>query len=600
MGGVASTFSRADLLKAEEKPQILMNKILNYVLTNISEPDVFKMQDPDTCKNFLLMTSDSLHHLFAEINLYPVEKRGKIYFARVSELTQPKRDPALKEHLASTCLSIGYFYVRIVQIFVALALSILDDPNLVGRPGAPFEYRPAGARPKAPGFRGGASGVLDELVNRGILIDDRQGHYIVKRRSTDTSSMELMIRSVSTNKNGGVVVGYKPKSLGSDEKQKTASAFTFRITEGNTIKMIIRDIEYPVSRDSSGRDENLTRLVFGRVVEQRRPTKQESINVQIELSDNYELMRPYNNATSLQSFFRQLMNDLENGRVSTIKGYDRVREEDAPVANYYAPRGVAAAAPIKTSSRVPGLDLGPGLAALTKTRPIAHCIARSMQLLSVDATGGIGTTQICNKGFIGSRGQLPDGEAITSVSGMNALNMLFFVLSRTVDLTPRTSAELELALNTMSKVFEDPPGRSFTGTQLSRSSMGTIKGRQTRKCRGRGPATLKGNDVNVARRGVSSLLSYQGQHVARVDALFKQLFAVGADGTIAFNPNLLARGIPEVERIGAEARTLLVEYYTNCEALYQSTVEQIVDLGAPVASAPAQRPLQGILRQQRY
>lgn len=601
MGGVASTFSRADLAKAEEKPQILMNRILNYVLTNISEPDVFKMQDPESCKNFLLMTSDSLRHLFAEINLYPTEKRGKIYFARVSELTQPKRDPALKEHLASTCLAIGYFYVRIVQIFVALALSILDDPNLVGAPGgAPFTYRPIAGPPRAPGFRGGARGVLDELVNRGILIDDRQGHYIVRRRPTDTSGLDLMIRSVSSNKNGGVMVGYKRKSLGTNEKKRTASAFEFRITEGPTKKLVIRTIEYPKSQDLSARDENLTRLVFGRIVEQRQPTRQDTINVEIELSDDYDLIRPYNNSTTLQSFFRNLMNDLENGRVSTIKGYDKARE-DAPAPDYYYPRGVAAAASaaaqIKTSSRVPELDLGPGLGALTKTRPLAHCIARSMQLLSIDATGGTGTTHICNKGFIGARGQLPDGEAITSVAGLSALNMLFFVLSRTVGLTQRTAAELELALNTFSKIFEDPPGHNFTGTQLTRSSMGTIRGRQTRKCRSRGPVQLKGADVAVARKGATSLLSYQAQHVGRVDALFKQLFAVGSDGTIAFNPNLLARGIPEVERIGAEARTLLVEYYSRCEALYQSAVEEITDLGG--VAGPAAAP-KGILRMPRY
>lgn len=600
MGGVASTFSRGELIRAEEKPQILMNRILNYVLTNISEPDVFKMQDPDTCKNFLLMTSDSLRHLFAEINLYPVEKRGKIYFARVSELTQPKRDPALKEHLASTCLAIGYFYVRIVQIFTALALSILDDPNLVGASGAPFAYRPVGAAPRAPGFRGGmqygGAYVLEELVNRGLLVDDRQGHYIVKRRSTDSGSMELVIRSVSTNKNGGVVVGYKRKSLASDEKQKTASAFTFRISEGATKKMIIKDIEYPSSRN--GRDEDLSRYVFGRLVEQRPKTRQETINVEMEMSDDYELMRPYNNATTIPSFFRQLMNDLEAGRVSTIKSYEKVKETEA---NAYMPRGAAAAAApaqFKTTGRVPELDLSASLGALTKTRPVAHCIARSMQLITVDATGGSGTSHICNKGFIGSRGQLPEGEPITSVAGLGALNMLFFVLSRTVGLTQRTSAELELALNTMSKIFEDPPGHNFTGTQLSRSSMGTIRGRQTRKCRGRGPVTLKGSDVGLARKGAAALLSFQAQHVVRVDALFKKLFAISADGTIAFNPNLLARGIPEVDRIAEEARILLVGYYTNCEALYQSTVEQLSDIAPPVGVA-AVAP-RGILRFRGY
>ncbi len=612
MGGVASSMSRSDLVKIEEKPQILMNRILNYILTGISEPDVFKMQDPESCKNFLLLSADSLKHLFAEINLFPMEKRGKIYFARVSELTQPKRDPALKEYLGTICLSIGYFYVRIVQIFTALALTILDDPSISAAGTGAFAYRPSGGPPRAPGFRGGG-GVLDELVTQGILTVSQSGNYKVKPRTSDTSGIEVYIIDVNSRHDGGQVTGYKQESLTSRERKAISGAFTFRISGQ---KLIIQKIQIPASGDR--RDNNIPPPYYAAAYYpgMRRSAKPEvkDVNKKIELTSDYALVAPYDGkTTNLGSFFRALLLDLENRRTRPIEEYEKATDEDDDdVRNM--PAVARGAVPIRTSGRIPELDLAPSLKALKDTRPIAHCIARSMQLLNADAS----TTNICNKSFIGTRGSLPDGEPISNVPGLSAFNMLFFVLGRTVGLSQRTSTELEYALNNLSKAFEDPPGHNFTGTQLTRSSMGTIRGRVTRKCSSgrRTTGTLAPADAAIARRGASSLLSLQAGHVKRVDALFRQMFAVDSNGGVAFHPNLLARGISEVERIGSEARTLLADYYVKCEAQYQNTVEQIGSIGgqvaaaapaiaapvaaAPVAPAAAAPALRSILRRPVY
>jgi hypothetical protein len=596
MGGVASTFSRGDLAKVEEKPQILMNRILNYILTGISDNDVFKMQDPESCKNFLMLSTDSLKHLFAEINLFPMEKRGKIYFARVSELTQPKRDPALKEYLGTICLSIGYFYVRIVQIFAALALTIIDDQSISAAGAGAFTYRPATGAPRPPGFRGGGGGPLDDLVSLGVLTSDQRGNYKVRSRSTDSSGLEVYVIDSGSRHDGGQVTGYKQESLTAREKKPIAAAFTFRISGQ---KLIIQRIQTPGGdrRDNFFQQPPAAQYypgyypgyAAGRVSKPDVKT----INVQIELTSDYALVTPYDGkTTNIGSFFRALLIDLENRRTRPIEEYEKavVEEEDDRLGVQRVARGTL---PFKTTGRVPELDLAPSLAALKDTRPVAHCIARSMQLLNADMM----TTNICNNGFIGRRGELPDGRAITAVPGIGTLSMLFFVFGKTIGLTQRTSAELELALNLMSKAFEEPPGHNFTGAQLRRESMSAIRGRVTRKCGSRrSTGTLDKADAAKARSGASALLSYQAQHVQKVDALFRQMFAVDSMGSIAFHPNLLARGIPEVERIGAMARTLLVEYYTRCEARYQSTVEDIKIGGLAAGGA---QPVNAIYRPPR-
>jgi hypothetical protein len=146
-----TTLNREEVLRQTQNPRFLMDRILKFILEEISEKDLYRMQDPQTCSKFLILTADSLERLFYSIDVEPVtSKSGKLYFQSVSSLTDPK-SPEMKEKIRSNCLALGYFYIRILQIYLALALSIIDDPQLV--PGRVTSYisRPIGQRVQLPG-----------------------------------------------------------------------------------------------------------------------------------------------------------------------------------------------------------------------------------------------------------------------------------------------------------------------------------------------------------------------------------------------------------------------------------------------------------------
>ena len=52
----------------------------------------------------------------------------------------------------------------------------------------------------------------------------------------------------------------------------------------------------------------------------------------------------------------------------------------------------------------------------------------------------------------------------------------------------------------------------------------------------------------------------------------------------AFNPTVMAGGMPEVNRIAGEARTVLMSYYSGCESTYRDGLKMIYQ-------ADEQRPL---------
>ncbi len=139
VSSLTGTLNRADLIKATQNPRFLMDKILEYMLTQINEKDVFKMSDSKTCSQFLILSAGALDQVFREIDVQPTtDKSGKLYFKKVTELTQPPRGSIEAQQRETNCLAIAYFYVRILQIYIALAYTVLDDPRIM--PGSSFRY----------------------------------------------------------------------------------------------------------------------------------------------------------------------------------------------------------------------------------------------------------------------------------------------------------------------------------------------------------------------------------------------------------------------------------------------------------------------------
>jgi len=144
MGGSSSSLAGGDAyaLKAE-KAKKLSDDILQLFFTNANLLKLLKLHNINECSRFVFTTSTALDTLFQRLQLYPkLGKKGEYLFTPVSDLAPglmpgEKANAKLQDkiHERNTmCLDVGYFYVRIFQIYTALALTTINtNPVRVSR-----------------------------------------------------------------------------------------------------------------------------------------------------------------------------------------------------------------------------------------------------------------------------------------------------------------------------------------------------------------------------------------------------------------------------------------------------------------------------------
>lgn len=602
MGGSVSSLNRAGLLQAARGPRSFMDAIMNYILENLNGSDVLRLQDPAACKEFIVVGANSLKSLFIEMDVDPTtDPKGKVYFRKASDLTKPS--PARD----ITCVAIAYFYVRIVQIYVALAFTILDDPGLMPGLGArPVLGAASGGPPVLPGRgvgyyalgggeqHGGAKSAtltIAQWAATGIMTEVDPGNAIYKFRTITgiVAGEGLFFKRIDAET--GTIFARQEGSTGR--------------MEDSSVKITIKLIgEKPASGTESAkpsririlravRKTNSTTTPYDTVTFPQPPEFYLDSNL-TKIADDKATYEGYQD---LPRVFNKMLEDLANPSigVNNILRY----KSGAKVAKKGlvdpAAVGRGAALAQKVGSTLRNATGGPAelkVAAQfgvlqSNKKPLAHCIARSLQLLDIDALGSripaTARTHICETRFSapnpGYDIQVPEsGKSIaSSISGIATLNFLFFVLEKSVKLSPTTEVEYRVALNRLSRAFA---GRDFVGSgALSSKSIDNIKPLQPNPCLARPPAQqLSRSGIIVARKGAGRLWSYQMGHLKKVEALFKKLFSItNVRGSLrlTLNEALLKGGIPAVNKVAEEARAILVEYYRECETMYQETIREL-------------------------
>ena len=139
MGGSSSSLTGGDSYTiTAEKGKKLSDDILHLFFSNANLLKLLKLHNIAECPRFVFTTSDALATQFQRLQVYPkMGKQGEILFAPIGDLApglfkEEKVDAKVQEkiHERNTlCIDIGYFYVRILQIYSALALTTLNaDP----------------------------------------------------------------------------------------------------------------------------------------------------------------------------------------------------------------------------------------------------------------------------------------------------------------------------------------------------------------------------------------------------------------------------------------------------------------------------------------
>lgn len=558
--------SKQEILQKTRGGRDIVNMVFDYMVRKTTLRELYALANPEECKKYIFLTADALDVMFKRIDLEPKEKdKGTIYFQKVEELTKPhtSEDPRGKQRKV-ICLKLAFLYIRIFQIFASLALSVLDiEPEtdvkfyeeLQRLRGFDEDLPLFGRRP----LRGGAAvnsawpTELEPLKPYLQVIEGFSQYYRL-------GSLYIATGPFVSGKKQVIYEVTVPKKRSTVRIEGKISVVSYNI---NNYVLRLTEVKDPEGSVVNNFDD----IRFTRA----------------RLSDPYlETYKDVDKSTGREKRSSRTIPDAIKARLRSVveeKGQDDYEFDVAPSGKYRA--AVAAPGEVRDTVRE-GLHTKVLFDAFRQTRPVkAHCIARALQLLGTDGLKSVFPgeiySNICTAKFMADNRSLPTAdEKVTSEYGIYALAQLFYDMLGTnaPEIGAATRGQYNDFLKKMKFVFED------TKSTKDPISLDDVKNRlPSAVC----DATTIGKTIKVSNRDLirqmrmyaHRMIDYQVAHTANVTTLLKKLFLipVKAGMPLQIHPNVAKFGIEEVNKIGVEARNLLIEYYSQCEGQYRQAVE---------------------------
>jgi hypothetical protein len=628
MGGAQSSMgvSRDALLKSSQPMRLIADAALKVMFERITPKDLLDLGNPSTCNKYVLVISGAFDQYFRSIDVMPVIK-GKpatIYFQRADILTgtAPGTSDAYKKMRQEVCVLLGYFFKRFFQIYAALALSVFDSENirqasgvfglldsLTARPGLPGPARSVYGNPALAGkvfdpklqgqyVRGGAGALRDryQLFEQYINMNSPTELTIKQPQITATLAGPKFIGFPFKNYQDMYFIDYNDKYyVGLKSTFETGVYFMMRIelrTARNT------DDLYVVFSEAHKDGKPLTISPSGYNNVRLTLSTRNSEKVKVEEPKS---MEGKGVAGAIYTVGKHIYNKVLPGMSSVpaissgdvIKRENRNRDRDyydgRRATDYY--RGDRGYYRTETgeygkSDRAPA-DLAGIVLALEKTRPVAHCVARSLQLLQLDALGPasarMGQSYICNVKFLSPESAADSiprpGEKLSKSPGLASLETLFQVYENGKVALPERSGEYLGFLQEMEKLFQGKSSGAKTlagiTSQLDGEVCNRILPKGIKDVRGT-TIPLAGKGLEAAQRRVKQMWGIHMAHVKEVDKLFAAMFSISGGNQIGVNPKIVAAGLPGLNALAEKARVLLTNYYVGCERSYRDGVGEIL------------------------
>jgi hypothetical protein len=221
--------------------------------------------------------------------------------------------------------------------------------------------------------------------------------------------------------------------------------------------------------------------------------------------------------------------------------------------------------------------------------PKAHCISRALQLVS-DA--GIQAqfpkeiySHLCKTKFlVDNRSLPPANERVTKEDGIYALAQLFYdtLKEATPSISSATQEQYKAFVTKMKFVFEEAKDAKVSVNDSRKNPLDSVINKvPSAVCDASTlDKTLKISNREMIRQlrdTVRKMVLYQINHTANVTKILRKLFLLPIESgkSLQIHPRVLKNGMEEVNNLAAEARELLIEYYSQCEIMYRSGPEII-------------------------
>ena len=626
MGGGQSkslpvSISRDVLLKSTTKTRDIVDIIFDFMINNIQLRDFYSLSSPERCKRYVLFIANELYSKFYEFRIFPtLDKSGSIMFRKADDLTNPPEPERRRQQTA--CLHLAYFYVRIFQIYGALALTLVDDANYTQEVGAVGLMKStSGVLPLPGSTLYQTSGPLRNTRRRPISISiPKPPTYLQKGGDVFTSEERKALKLFLPLES----ILHKPRFSFADADADEKPTYSIRVDTG--FGRDIPDCKFILTGDATATikcksftlnltaerlDNSRVKIKFENNLELKRRGEGDD---EIELSDiigqsllsmvcapprdlrSDQWRVTYGQSgseTTIPSIFNHIlgkvMNAIRARRTNAMEGlYRNTRKRNGMETGgreYDETRAYG-----KIFSEIPGtnphLRLEAIVDGLTRKRKFGHCIGRAIQLLDSAPvfTGQVGAKRVsyvCDPKFSKDSISGSAGTTLSSATGIIALANLFYdsIHPNMLTITVDEKKSLNDYIDFMRKITKTFTSKSISNSDSPDTLMRSLSQSETTPrdramCGDKYDNPIVIGDADVQRKVysvVQALFRYQIVHASKCAEILVQLFEmrkVNGQYSMRIHPNIMKKGMAEINRISVLARTIMVEYYERCEGMY--------------------------------
>lgn len=582
MGATVSspkTLTRRQLLEMTQKPRDFVNQLFQVMITQLTPKELLDLGNRAKCKDYVFVMADAIYKTFEAIKVQPTKdaKTSVLFFKKITDVTKGVGGQQTYEH----CLSLAYFYVRIFQIFGALAITVSDDPSsgqVLGYLQRPPE-RPTYGQP-VPQIRG-ANPVpfrpIGGYINRG---DNRE-----LDRRLESSKLNFIASIIGLNKEDGNRYRLSFDSNSNIELLLSKSSSSINIIYGSDSNYIVAGLRI----SSSDRSRNMlfstsNRMVFGISGFELRDDTLQKVIKNITKTYNLYVDKFDDNFVSKRT---DATTDVERSLTDKLEEIFQKAKDDLDKK----PTGTNSRPNSRTVSDGPGqYDVGVSEGLYTgfiqkylehkEKNTLPFCVARAIQLIDVNVLDAISPTairtHICETSFEPVSGMVPKaGEGLNASTGLKSLNQLFYS-TYYIDKKGESDFQFMLKPDDSYLQFLTNLQGVFAADNKSVAKLSDIKMKDP-GC----DASSKGKALQITEPGaarnifqtVNSLFQLQTEHTKRVIEFMKnrlvEIKTEGGQSTIKIHSSLTKGGVTEINKLAFEVRNILTDYYTKCEKLYQ-------------------------------
>ena len=674
--GISSAITtHAQLFDKTKGTRRMVDDIFTYMMHHIKVNDFMTLSNPDSCKKYTLFMANNLSMFFSKLSVIPeLGKDGVLAFRSIEDLEEPK-GPA-KQEKESLCLLLAYFYTRIFQIYGAMALTLLDDisytveksslmgarPSLedktdrsVATPGQPYTYvEPRKAEKlheeQYGGQIGGWISTLGyfDFLNRGLLVDKPPpqqtqyqppyGPYQQPPPTREANQYGFTVNYVLKDDSGKNKYKYmyfkpQPADIGGRDVTSTGSQKGI-FTWVDTQKKIF---EINVSM-RKGKDEKEAYFSVDSIRFRRTRETTDTVIKKEEIKDVLSREKiPETITISSDQAFPSTSPQYPPTNTYHTQDYTTI---DAYVKGFfealipYVTKQYSSGDSIAGHSKIDAMNIRRFYENYTTRKPLGHCIARALQLLNTDPSGGDEkgkqfVSSICKTSFFVPKGKTesirkgvptPD-KSITDESGSPGIASLAVLFYDTVQhATPRLfmsnqsfeqykvfmkrmaglfmgkEASTELHIDQMTR---DGVHAKTAEQERERTALTTDRKSEVKDLRTFGSSDTKKGICSPAQKDnvipldadtknnvhavVRQLFQRQWNHAAKCEGILKQMFTMKREENlpvqIKISDALLKGGVAALNKLNAQVRQILIEYYSDCESMYLVGVRHIEHQG---------------------